>query len=376
MKEIAIIGGGISGLTLAICLKKSSYTCYIYEKNAEFREIGAAISVFPNALTVYQEVGILNDILRAAGEVQDVFLKTPSGNILSQSKPRYALPTLCMHRPDLHAILLKHTNALLYSNHSLQTVTTLANGQVELVFTNGVRKTVDAVVGADGLNSVVRERIIGDGKPVFRGYSIWRGVCQLDLAAGYGSETYGSGKRVGIVPIKDGVFGWWATLNEPFMQTDEPEGSKEKLLAHFGDWHYPIPQLIEQTEHFIKNSLSDRVPVRGWSKENIVLLGDAAHPTTPNLGQGGCMAIEGAYILARCIQQYGLNQSAFARYETLHFPRAKAIVEASLTIGKIGQSENRLVGAARNALFSLLPPKLTLRMMDTYFSYDVRKLAI
>lgn len=376
MNQIAIIGGGISGLTLAICLKKSGYTCYIYEKNAEFREVGAAISVFPNALTVYQEFGILNDILGAAGEVQDVFLKTPSGKILSQSKPRYALPTVCMHRPDLHAILLKHTDALLYTNHSLQTFTTLENGQVELVFTNGVRQTVDAVVGADGLNSVVREQLINDGKPVFRGYSIWRGVCQLDLAAGYGSETYGSGKRVGIVPIKDGVFGWWATLNEPFMQTDEPEGSKEKLLAHFGDWHYPIPQLIQQTEHFIKNSLSDRVPVRGWSKENIVLLGDAAHPTTPNLGQGGCMAIEGAYILARCIQKYGLNQSAFARYETLHFPRAKAIVDASLTIGKIGQSENWLVRAVRNALFRLLPPKLTLRMMDTYFSYDVRKLAI
>ncbi len=376
MKEIAIIGGGISGLTLSICLKQSGYTCHIYEKNAEFREVGAAISVFPNALTVYQEVGILDDILRAAGEVQDVFLKTPSGKILSQSRPRYALPTLCMHRPDLHAILLRHTDALLYTNHSLQTFTTLANGQVEVMFTNGVRKTVDAVVGADGLNSVVREHLINDGKPVFRGYSIWRGVCKLDLAAGYGSETYGSGQRVGIVPIKEGVFGWWATLNEPFMQTDEPEGTKQKLLAHFGNWHYPIPELIEQTEHFIKNSLSDRIPVRGWSKGNVVLLGDAAHPTTPNLGQGGCMAIEGAYILARCIQQYGLNQSAFSRYETLHFPRAKTIVEASLTIGKVGQSKNWLVCAVRDALFRLLPPKLTMRMMDTYFSYDVRKLII
>lgn len=376
MKQIAIIGGGIGGLTLAICLKQSGYACHIYEKNAEFREVGAAISVFPNALNVYQELGILDDILRAAGEVQDVFLKTPSGKILSQSSPRYALPTVCMHRPDLHTILLRHSDAQLYTNHQLQTFSTLPNGQIEVLFTNGVRKTVDAVVGADGLNSVVREQLIGDGKPVFRGYSIWRGVCQLDLAAGYGSETYGNGQRVGIVPIKEGVFGWWATLNEPFMQTDEPEGSKQKLLAHFGDWHYPIPQLIEQTEHFIKNSLSDRVPVRGWSRGNMVLLGDAAHPTTPNLGQGGCMAIEGAYILARCIRQYGLNQSAFARYETLHFPRTKGVVETSRQIGAIGQSENRIACAARNTLFRLLPPALTLRMMDTYFSYDVRRLSI
>lgn len=376
MNEIAIIGGGIGGLTLAICLKKSGYSCHIYEKNDEFREVGAAISVFPNALTVYQELGILDDILRVAGEVKDVFLKTQSGKILSQSSPRYDLPTVCMHRPDLHAILLRHTDAQLHSGHALQTFSTLPNGQVEIQFTNGVRKTVDALVGADGLNSVVRDRVINDGKPVFRGYSIWRGVCRLDLADGYGSETYGNGQRVGIVPIKEGVFGWWATLNEPFMQTDEPEGTKQKLLAHFGDWHYPIPALIEHTEHFIKNSLSDRVPVRGWSQGNVVLLGDAAHPTTPNLGQGGCMAIEGAYILARCIQKYGLNQEAFTRYEMLHFPRAKAVVDASLAIGRIGQSKNRLVRSARNTLFSLLPPRLTLRMMDTYFSYDVRKLAI
>ena len=131
-------------------------------------------------------------------------------------------------------------------------------------------------------------------------------------------------------PVKAGQFGWWATLNESFMQTDEPEGTRQKLLAHFGDWHYPIPELIQHTELILKNSLTDRVPVRGWYKGKVVVLGDAAHPSTPNLGQGGCMAIEGAYILARCIDTYGLTPQAFARYEDLHFPRASRIVKDSL----------------------------------------------
>ena len=376
MKDIAIIGGGISGLTLAICLKQSGYKCHIFEKNGEFREVGAAISVFPNALKVYQKLGLLADILRAGGVVEEVFLKTQTGTILSQTKPRYDLPTLCMHRTDLHALLLKNADAVLYPSHALETVEMLDTGQVDVVFTNGVRKTVDAVAGADGLHSRVRKQIINDGNPVFRGYSIWRGVCRIDLATGYGSETYGTGKRVGIVPIKDGQFGWWATLNEPFMQTDEPEGTKQKLLAHFGNWHYPIPELIQRTEHILKNSLTDRVPVRGWSNGMVVLLGDAAHPTTPNLGQGGCVAIEGAYILARCIEVYGLTPGAFARYEALHFPRAKAIVEASLRLGQIGQVESRVVSALRNALFSVIPSSVNLRMIDAYFSYDVTKLAI
>ncbi len=376
MKEIAIIGGGIGGLTLAICLKNKGYRCHIYEKNAEFREVGAAISVFPNALRVYQHLGLLDEIVRAGGQVDDVYLKTETGRILSKTKPRYELPTLCMHRTDLHAILLKHAGAMLHPNHQVETMSTPDNGPVEIVFANGTRKMADAVVGADGLHSVVRRHILNDGPPVFRGYSIWRGVCQASIDIGYGSETYGVGKRVGIVPIKAGWFGWWATLNEPFMQTDEPAGSRQKLLAHFGTWHDPIPELIQRTEHLIKNSLTDRVPVRGWSAGMAVLLGDAAHPTTPNLGQGGCMAIEGAYLLAACINKYGLSPAAFARYETLHFPRASRIVNASLKLGEIGQSESRVLGAVRNALFSAMPARLNMKLIDRYFGYDVTSVEI
>jgi len=376
MKEIAIIGGGIGGLTLAICLKNSGYQCHIYEKNTEFREVGAAISVFPNALKVFQAVGLLDNILRVSGVVENVFLKTQSGRILSKSSPHYDLPTICLHRTDLHTVLLENVKAELHTHHQVASVETLDTGKVNLVFTNGTHKTVDAVVGADGLHSVIRQQIINDGSPVFRGYSIWRGVCEMDLDAGYGSETYGNGKRVGIVPIKDGQFGWWATLNEPFMQSDEPEGSRQRLLTHFSDWHYPIPELIRNTKHILKNSLTDRVPVRGWSKGMAVLLGDAAHPTTPNLGQGGCMAIEGAYILAKCIDTYGLTPAAFARYEKLHFPRAERIVKASLQLGEIGQLENRAICALRNLLISIVPARLNMKLIDSYFAYDVTKLVV
>jgi 2-polyprenyl-6-methoxyphenol hydroxylase-like FAD-dependent oxidoreductase len=374
MKEIAIIGGGIAGLTLSLCLKNENIKCHIFEKKDEFKEVGAAISVFPNALRVYQKIGILNEVLKLSGEFKEVFLKTKEGVVLSTSKPQYELPTICMHRVDLHDLLLEKTEAALYTNHALVNCEEEENGKVKVYFKNGVFKTFDAVIGADGLHSKVREIIKNDGKPIFRGYNIWRGVCESTVDIGYGSETYGEGKRVGIVPIKDGKFGWWATFNEDFLKDDEPEGAKAKLRRLFGDWHFPIPELIENTDHILKNSLCDREPSKGWSKGKTVLLGDAAHPTTPNLGQGACMAIEGAYILSECINKYDLSEKAFKKYESLHFKRAKEITETSLLMGKMGQIENAALIKMRNFLFKSMPDSVSMKMIDKYFSYDVTKL--
>ena len=375
-KDIAIIGGGIAGLTLAVSLRNTRFKCHIFEKNEEFKEIGAAISVFPNALRVLQQYGLMNELIEVGGTITKIFMKTDKGEILAQTEPRYQLPALCMHRADLHAILLKHADATFYTGHELSSFQNTPEGKVSVSFKNGVFKIFDAVVGADGINSVVRQSIIGDGKPVFRGYNIWRGIAESDFDIGYASESYGKGKRVGIVPIRDGQYGWWATANEKFMVSDEPEGTRQKLLRLFGDWHYPIQDLILKSGHIIKNSLSDRIPVRGWSKGNCTLLGDAAHPTTPNLGQGGCLAIEGAYILGEMIKKYGITESIFERYESLHYHRAKNIVEDSLQLGKVGQLENSLAVYIRNLILGSTPPSLTLKVVDKYFLYDVTSMKI
>ncbi|HRF41259.1 MAG TPA: hypothetical protein PK198_20850, partial [Saprospiraceae bacterium] len=197
-------------------------------------------------------LGLLPEVLANSGAMQKVYLKTDKGAILSRSEPRYEYPTVCIHRADLHRILLQNVPAQLYTHHALSDISHLENGQVALRFENGETRNFDAVIGADGIHSVVRQHIINDGKPIFRGYNVWRGVVATRFDIGYGSETHGNGKRVGIVPVKDGVYGWWATCNEDFMQSDEPEGSKNKLLRLFGDWHDPIPELMANTEHIIK----------------------------------------------------------------------------------------------------------------------------
>lgn len=376
MKKIAIIGGGIAGLTFARCLTMKEYEVHIFEKKEQFGEIGAAISVFPNALCVLDNLGLLDSILEKSGQFKTVYLKTDKGTVLSKSEPTSDYPVICMHRADLHSTLLENIQAKLFKNYALQNISHLENGQVSLLFQNGETHVFDAVIGADGVHSLVRKHIINDGEPIFRGYNIWRGVVKTNFDIGYASETYGKGKRVGIVPIKDGFYGWWATCNEAFMQDDQPETTKEKLNRLFGDWHYPIADLINNTDHILKNSLFDRKPQKGWSKGNVTLLGDAAHPTTPNLGQGGCMAIEGAYILARSIEKYGLSQKAFDRYEELQYPRSENIINESLKLGKMGQLSNPILITLRNFAFKIMPSSVAMKMIDKYFSYRVTNLKI
>ena len=371
-KKIAIIGGGIAGLTFACSLKSKEYEIHIFEKKEQFGEIGAAISVFPNALCVMDELGLLNKILESSGQFKTIYLKTDKGTILSKSEPKSDYPVICIHRADLHSILLNNIDAKLYNNYGLKDLTQLDNGQLSLTFENDKVKVFDAVIGADGIHSAVRKHIINDGEPIFRGYNIWRGVVKTNFDIGSASETFGKGQRVGIVPIKDGVYGWWATCNEAYMQDDKPETTKEKLNRLFGDWHYPIADLINNTEHILKN----RKPQKGWTKGNVTLIGDAAHPTTPNLGQGGCTAIEGAYLLAKCIDKYGLTEKAYNRYEELHFDRAKQINQESLRLGKIGQLSNPLAIFLRNLLFYITPSRISVKLLSKYFNRRVTKLKI
>ena len=375
-KRIAIIGGGIAGLTFARSLTTSEYDIHIFEKKENFGEIGAAISVFPNALCVMDKLGLLDEILKNCGQFKTVYLKTNRGIILSKSEPKSDYPVICIHRADLHGILLKNIDAKLYKNYTLKDLSHLENGQISLSFDNSETKVFDAVIGADGVHSIVRKHIINDGDPIFRGYNIWRGVVKTNFDIGYASETYGKGQRFGIVPIKDGVYGWWATCNEAYLQNDSPEDTKDKLNRLFGDWHYPISDLINNTEQILKNSLIDRIPKKGWTKGKATLLGDAAHPTTPNLGQGGCMAIEGAYILAKSIQKYGLTKKTFDRYEELQYPRSENIVNESLKLGKMGQLTNPVLIVLRNFVFKAMPSSIAMKMIDKYFSYKVTSLKI
>lgn len=373
-KKIFIAGGGIAGLTLSLFLDPQRYEVVIFEKKRISDEIGAAISVFPNALSVLNEAGILHEILQNAGEIKRSTLRTWDGKTIVQSNFNSEFPIICMHRKALHQVLRMHSKA---TNVCDKEVIDFENNisDVAVYFSDGSSASCDLLVGADGLHSNIRAKIIKDGKPIYRGSNVWRGVVKSNFDLGYASETWGIKKRVGIVPIKEGYYGWWATIMEPQNTPDEPS-TREKLMSAFSDWHHPIPDFIEQTETIMKHSIVDRTLIPGWSQGRVVLLGDAAHPTTPNLGQGGCLAMEGAFVLSKCLEKYELSKQALERYETLHFPRSKEIIDGSLRFGKLADLSNPLLVFARNIAFKVTPPKLSQRMFGKYFNYRASKLEI
>ncbi|MBM3431358.1 MAG: FAD-binding monooxygenase, partial [Bacteroidetes bacterium] len=172
-QKIAIVGGGIAGLTFALSLKSEHYERHIFEKKESFGEVGAAISVFPNALCVMDELGLYSDILKTAGELKKILIKTSKGTTLGYSEPKGEYPVVCIHRADLHGVLLKHTVADLYENHGVKSIEETNVHKLRLVFENGKSELFDAVIGADGIHSEVRKYVLNDGAPIFRGYNIF-----------------------------------------------------------------------------------------------------------------------------------------------------------------------------------------------------------
>ena len=368
--KIAIVGGGIAGISCGLALMQRGFQVSIYEKAPEFKEIGAVLGVLPNGMDVIESFGLSNQLLEKGGVFHDFRVYLHDGSLLRKSNINYALPALVVRRSDLlKALLSKIHPSVLYPNHRLIDYKQTANNGVELFFENGKKIEADILIGADGIHSVVRKTMIQDSGPVYRGYNLWRGVGKLDDVPDYAGEVWGPGKRFGLYPLPDNYIGWWAALEEEKDCSDLPEGSKEKLMHHFSKWQHPIPALINATEHIIKNDISDRKPFKKWFEGQVVMIGDAAHCTTPNLGQGANMAMESALILSRCLKQYGVNSTAFKKYQEIQFDRTRQINRQSLLLGKMSQLRNPLACALRNAILRAMPLSLAQKTYDNHFGY-------
>ena len=373
--KITIVGGGIGGLTTALCLEHFGFTNYtVYERASEFKEVGAAISLWPNALRVYKEIGIYNDLKFQWGELETMLLKTNKGVVLSKTTPNYDFPAVCIHRAHLLKVLYNNLdkNKL---NTDFELVKIAYFDKPIAMFKNGKQIESDVIIGADGINSTVRKCLFDDGNPVDRGYTIWRGITELNTeGVSFGSETWGDGARIGLVPIKNNLYGWWATINSDFLTNYTNMRDKDILNTHFGDWHHPIPKIFDKSNKILKGKIGDRKPLKNWYQNSSVLIGDAAHPTTPNLGQGACMAIEGAYKLAYSLNQENNYEEAFSKYEKLHLKRAYGVVKQSLIFGKVGQANGKLLTIIRNSIMTIIPSSLTVKSLDKYFNYDIKQI--
>ena len=260
--------------------------------------------LWPNATRVLKELGLLERVAALSGPNRHFLVRSSAGTILMDiGLGHFDVPALCTRRSDLLDALISALPAeRVRLGHDFGYFER-QKSSVGIHFSNGVSVEHDFLIGADGIRSRVRSQLLGVHEPIYRGYTVWRGLARLTGAVpeGSNSETWGRGKRFGILSTGGDRFTWYATANTDPGHVDSPEGRQHELLRMFAGWHEPVESLIAATEEgaILKNGAYDLPPLKRWGHGRVMLLGDAAHPCTPNLGLGGCMALEDALVLAK-----------------------------------------------------------------------------
>jgi 2-polyprenyl-6-methoxyphenol hydroxylase-like FAD-dependent oxidoreductase len=379
-KTFAIVGGGIGGLTLAIALQRKGFSVKVYENSPEIKPVGAGIVLAANALKAYRAIGIEKEIVAAGKEMKRFRLKDRRGNTLSQTEvskivAQYGtVNTLTLHRADLHQVLVKSLKPdTLILGKGCQSFKEEENG-ITLYFKDGTTAFTDFVIAADGIHSIFRKKLCPEVKLRYSGYTCWRGITSA-LPKGFNfeeaSESWGAGKRFGIVPLSNGRAYWFATVNASENEEAKNNLSIRDVEKMFGEFHFPVKEIITGTNRgdMIKNDIIDIPPIKKFAFGRIVLLGDAAHATTPNLGQGACMAIEDAVVLANCLENNSDVILAFNEFETRRISRTTKIVNSSFQMGKVGQVANPLLVRLRNLAIRFTPESITDKQLR--FLFDV-----
>lgn len=360
-KVIGIVGAGIGGVAAGVALMRAGFSVRIFEKAGELRESGAGVSLWPNGTEILSKLGLLPEILKHGQIGTHFLLRAYSGELLMDINTATAdTPTVCLHRADLLRVLVEAIPPECFGlNHELTGVE--ANGEKAcLHFRNQDRFVCDGIVGADGIHSRMRT-LLGKGRqPSRRGYIIFRGLAEAspDVPSDHNGETWGTGHRFGTLGIGKNKVCWYATANASALQ-HSAEKPKPWLQEIFQAWHDPIPKLLATTDPstILAANACDFQPFRQCAGP-ATLLGDAAHALTPNLGQGACMALEDALVLAECLSEHSSVSLAFRRYEWLRFFHVSSAVLRSRWLGEVGQWESRIAVSLRNLITRRLPARL------------------
>src|SRR6516165_8159571 len=340
--SVDIVGAGMGGLAVAATLRRVGIDVQVYEQAARFARIGAGIQMMPNSMKVLRGIGIeqrLRDFSFAPHSHLNRFRDT--GEItreLPMPESLYDAPYLCMHRGDLHDALLSTVPAECVHTGRKLVGLDQANGRVTLTFADGSQAIADAVIGADGVHSAVRELLIGRDEPVHRGRIAYRAVFPAALMGGRDigpsrTKWWGTDRHIVIyytTRAKSEIY-FVTSVPEPFegltRESWSAKGDVQQLRAAYGDFHEDVRAVLAACPDCHKWAILEREPLRRWSDGRVALLGDACHPMTPYMAQGAATAIEDAAVLVRCLEEAGGDDldGAFRRYEAHRKPRTSRV---------------------------------------------------
>ena len=347
-KRILISGAGIGGLTAALCLIQRGFDVLVLEQAPELKSLGAGLQLSPNATRVLAGLGL-------SAELERVTIK-PGGKCIrlwntgqewklfdlgAESLDRYGYPYMMLYRPDLHAILMR---ALIErAPHAFRLGAKVidvgqTDDEVHVQLQNGERIVGDVLIGADGVHSVTRERLIAQDHPSFSGCIAWRGAIPIEslpasMQGPAGVNWIGPGAHIVHYPVHGGKLVSFTGIVESSAWVRESwteQGSIEECLQDFNGWHPDVHALIRQLGTPLRWAMMLRHPLTNWTNGRVSLLGDAAHPTLPFLAQGAGMAIEDGCVLARAFQEYGdTPEYALQVYQASRIERTTQIVIGS-----------------------------------------------
>lgn len=371
--NISIIGGGITGLTTALALNKLGYSSTVYERSDQLNEIGAGLLLQPNALKVLEWLGIRDEVSKMGYEITnmeitDRFLK-PFRKVSTETiSDQEGNLSLAIHRADLQKVLANAVNSLQPIAYDARYVAhEIKNGKVNVTLEKSNFQT-DVLLGCDGIYSQVRKAIFPDSTLRNSHQICWRGISAYKMPQELqrkSKEMWGKRIRFGFAQLSPEQVYWFAVKS----RSDQDENlNKEQVSQLFKNFTPMVSELITAADYIHEDELSDVNRLDAWSQQNVCLLGDAAHATTPNMGQGACQGIEDAYYFANTFARNSQISDAFSRFESSRRKKVDYVVNTSWMLGKIAHLG---IGSILMKGISILTPDAVLqKQMKQLYEID------
>ena len=366
-----IIGGGIAGLTTAIALRQRGFDCQVYEATAAIKPVGAGIMMASNAMHVFDKLNLAEKVIQVSCPIEKANITNEKLALIQATDFRYVeekfgYGVYAMHRARLQQVLLEELPSDAVSTGKRFVKLNQQDNKVIAHFEDGSTAEGDVLLGADGLHSRVRPFVCNTTLR-YGGQTTWRGVASLKLSNQFKSaayEAWGGKARFGFVEIAQDEIYWYAALTAAAGEKEDVAGMRQRLLSSFSSFADPIPQIIAESEenNIIRTDIFDIKPFQKWFEKRVCLIGDAAHPTTPNMGQGGAQAVEDALSLADALAYAQEGEDAFRLFRDKRIKKASMVTQNSYLFGKIAHLESGR--KIRDFVFRKLPPQISTKQLE------------
>jgi 2-polyprenyl-6-methoxyphenol hydroxylase-like FAD-dependent oxidoreductase len=361
--NITIAGGGIAGLSAAIALERLGMQVVLFEAASEIKSAGAGLGLAPNAIAALRQLGLADRVLPLGRQLEAFIITNKRGEIIlktngAATREKYGVDNFTIHRAVLHKALLEAASSATIVTGKTITGLQMGDGQLQLSFSDNTKHETDFLLAADGINSRIRNALLPHAKKRYAGYTCWRGVVNApDILMNEAIEIWDTSGRLGIVPLADGKVYWFACIAAKESDETFRTFTVQDLTRYFESFHRLAGELLSRTDEaaLLHNDIHDLEPLPHYAFGNILLLGDAAHATTPNLAQGACQAIEDAAVLASVLRQNNNYTDAFIEFEQRRLKRTHYIINESRKLGRVAQISNPLLARIRDQLLPLVP---------------------